>query len=169
MPTRLAREGIWDILDREDCVQNLPQISLKTLRQRLGAGIVLHHRKAASADAVLQFLKPQSVLWRGGDIVSALLMRIGWITEVEKRTSCHLRVVQNPVQDLKFGNTLAAPVSLEPGLALNQIRGIAVMRRDPAIPIPQHAYKIGARPVDLSKTDRKNITALGLLDCDPPT
>jgi len=77
-------------------------------------------------------------------------------------------VLKNAMKNLKLRHTLTALVLLEPRLALQQVGGIALLGRNPAVTLTQHSNEVGARPVNLSQAYGKNFSSLRLLHSDAP-
>ena len=168
MPLALPRKGVRHLIGGEGRVEDLPEILLKSLGKGVRGRVTLHHRKAARPDTVLQIRLSGCVLGRGCDIVPALGARIFRRTEIEECSPRHAGVIQYPMQDLELGDASAAAMPLEPGLPFQQVRRIAISRRNPAVTLTQHPHKEGPRPVNLREADRQHLAAFRLLCRDAP-
>ncbi len=88
--------------------------------------------------------------------------------EVEERTTCHGRLVQDPVEHLQLGDTLSSPVLVKPGLLYEQRQAVLVRLRHPSVAIADEAHEEGARAVDLGKTYGQDFAPFGLFGRNAP-
>jgi len=182
----LPGEGGRDGFLGEEAVNDRGEVLEDELAEGLGIGVGLADGEAALADARLEGLEllPADLgaagglpfpiagdLFRGGDFAEVGLLvgrksvQVARVSEVEEGVVGHLRVVQDPVEDLQLGDGVLE-VLLKPSLPFDEVLRDFV--RHPPIPLPQEADEVRPAALDLGQADGEDLPLRFLLVRDPP-
>ena len=108
-------------------VNDCRQVLQDQFTQCLWIGIVLLHREAACANALLEFSQFRcfgSLTLKVGTVAAGgKVIQVGRIAEIEEGVLGHLGIVQNAVKNFQLGDRfLAVDMFLQPRLAIDDLR-----------------------------------------------